>query len=119
MTTSIRLSEIIAPHFSSVHKSIKNNEYMEYVLKGGRGSTKSSFIAVEVVLLIKQNPKIHALITRQVKDTLKDSVYAQIVWAIDTLSLSHEFKCTKSPLEIIYRPTGQTIYFRGKRKLPL
>ena len=112
-TISIRLSEIIASHFSDVHKAIKNNEYMEYVLKGGRGSTKSSFIAVEVVLLIKQNPKIHALITRQVKDTLKDSVYAQIVWAIDTLSLSHEFKCTKSPLEIVYRPTGQTIYFRG------
>ena len=56
---------------------------------------------------------MHALICRQVKDTLKDSVYAQIVWAIDMLGVSSEFVCKKSPLEIVKKSTGQTIYFRG------
>ena len=113
MTISVKLSDVVAPHFSEVHKAIKNNDYFEYVLKGGRGSTKSSFIAIEIILLLKRNPNVHALATRQIKDTLKDSVFAQLVWAIDTLSLSHEFKTTISPLEIVYLPTKQKIYFRG------
>ena len=111
--SDVRLSNIIAPHFFEVHKDIKIHSNTEYVLKGGRGTTKSSFISIEIILQLKQNPGIHALVCRKVKDTLKDSVYSQVVWAIDTLGLGHEFKCTKSPLEITYKPTGQRIYFRG------
>lgn len=111
--SDIRLREIVAPHFYDLHREIKTDEYTEYVLKGGRGTTKSSFISIEVILQIKRNPNMHALACRKIKETLKDSVYSQLVWAIDTLGLSREFKCTKSPLEIIYKPTGQIIYFRG------
>ena len=50
---------------------------------------------------------------RKVGNTLKDSVYNQIIWAIEQLGLTSEFRILKSPLEIIYKPTGQTIYFRG------
>ena len=56
---------------------------------------------------------IHACITRQVAGTLKDSVYAQMKWCINMLGLNDKFECTKSPLEIKYRKTGQIIYFRG------
>jgi phage terminase large subunit len=63
--------------------------------------------------LIIHNPEWHVLATRQVKDTLRDSVYSQLVWAINYLGLSERFKCTTSPLEITYIPTGQKIYFRG------
>jgi PBSX family phage terminase large subunit len=45
--------------------------------------------------------------------TLKDSVYAQMKWAINILDLNDEFECKVSPLEIVYKKTGQTIYFRG------
>ena len=59
-----------------------------------------------------------AVVLRQVKDTLKDSVYAQLEWAIDTLSetyphIKSDYKLTKSPLEITKESTGQKIYFRG------
>ena len=111
--SNIRLREIIAPHFYELHREIKKEQYTEYVLKGGRGTTKSSFISIEIILLIKRNPNMHALACRKVKDTLKDSVYSQLVWAIDTLGLGGEFKYTRSPLEIVYKPTGQIIYFRG------
>lgn len=111
--SDIKLSNVIAPHFFDIHKDIKNHSHTEYVLKGGRGTTKSSFISIEVLLQIKQNPDMHALICRKVKETLKDSVYSQMLWAIDTLGLESEFKCTKSPMEILYKPTGQRIYFRG------
>jgi PBSX family phage terminase large subunit len=34
-------------------------------------------------------------------------------WAINILDLANEFECKVSPLEIVYKKTGQTIYFRG------
>ena len=44
---------------------------------------------------------------------MKDSVYAGMKWAINELGLSDEFECKVSPLEIRYKKTCQTIYFRG------
>ena len=50
---------------------------------------------------------------RAVKDTLRDSVYANLTWAVDELGLAGLFKCTVSPMQITRRDTGQVIYFRG------
>lgn len=106
-------ARLIAPTFLPVHLDILDHDHSEYVEKGGRGSTKSSFVSLEIVALIKNNPQIHAMCCRKVGNTLRDSVYAQIQWAIETLCLTDEFDSTKSPLEITYKPTGQKIYFRG------
>ncbi|MCI8828832.1 MAG: PBSX family phage terminase large subunit [Ruminiclostridium sp.] len=106
-------ARLIAPPFFPVHLDVLDREHLEYVEKGGRGSTKSSFISLEIVGLLKNNPQMHALCVRKIGNTLRDSVYAQIQWAIEELGLSEEFSGTKSPLEITYKPTGQKIYFRG------
>jgi PBSX family phage terminase large subunit len=106
-------ADVIAPSFTDVYRDIVRHSHTEYVMFGGRGSTKSSFISLAIIYLIKNNPNIHALAARQVAATLRDSVYAQLVWAITELGLSDEFKTTTSPLEIEYLPTGQKIYFRG------
>lgn len=106
-------ADVIAPDFLASHRAIKSGRYTEFVEDGGRGSTKSSFISLEIVSLLVNNPTWHALATRQVKDTLRDSVYSQFVWAISELGLSDKFKCTTSPMEMEYLPTGQRIYFRG------
>lgn len=103
----------IAPSFFDVYRDIQNHGHTEYVFKGGRGSTKSSFVSEAIIELIINNPDWHVLATRQVANTLRDSVYSQLVWAINYLGLSDKFKCTTSPLEITYLPTGQKIYFRG------
>jgi phage terminase large subunit len=103
----------IAGSFYDVYRDIHAHRHTEYVFKGGRGSTKSSFASEVLVELLINNPEWHALVTRQVANTLRDSVYSQIVWAINYLGLSEKFKCTTSPLEITYIPTGQKIYFRG------
>ena len=42
--------EIIAPCFWDVLDDIIDDKYREYWLKGGRSSTKSSFIAIAIVL---------------------------------------------------------------------
>lgn len=104
---------VLAKSFVDAARAIMAEEYHEFVFPGGRGATKSSFISLIIIQLIKNNPDVHALICRKVGDTLRDSVYAQMVWAIQTLGLSDEFDCKLSPLEIIYKTTGQRVYFRG------
>lgn len=106
-------ADVIAPSFLDAYRDIASCSHTEYILSGGRGSTKSSFVSLAIIYLLKNNPEIHALATRQVAATLRDSVYAQLVWAISELGLTDEFKTTTSPLEIEYLPTGQKIYFRG------
>lgn len=108
----------IASSFSDINRAIDDRQYREYYLEGGRGSTKSSFISEKIIELLETNPKMCAVVLRKVKDTLKDSVFAQLEWAIDMLSetypgLKDHWKLTKSPLEITNTKTGQVIYFRG------
>lgn len=100
------------PHFS-IWRDIKNKVHTEYVLYGGRGSAKSTFISLMVVDLLLSNDQLHAVLCRRVKDTLRDSVYAQMKWAIGELRLDDRFECRVNPMEMIYKPTGQKIYFRG------
>ena len=108
----------IASQFSDINRAIDDREYREYYLEGGRGSTKSSFISEKIIELLENNPRMCAVVLRKVKDTLKDSVFAQLEWAIDTLDetypgLKDRWKLTKSPLEMTNLKTGQVIYFRG------
>lgn len=104
-------ARVLGKAFVDINRQIKPN--IEYVFEGGRGGLKSSFVGFKIIELIKNNPNMHACITRQVAGTLKDSVYAQMKWCINMLGLNDEFECTKSPLEIKYKKTGQIIYFRG------
>ncbi|MDO4548186.1 MAG: PBSX family phage terminase large subunit [Clostridia bacterium] len=109
----VRLNEVIAPAYAPLHFDIKAMGHSEYWLKGGRGSGKSTFIAIEIVLGLLRDPMANAIVYRKVANTLRDSVYAQINWAIDRLGLGAYFKRGLSPLEIVYAPTGQRIVFRG------
>ena len=74
---------------------------------------KSSYISEKIPELLINNPTIHACVVRKQTNTLKDSVYSQIQWAINEMGLSADFDFKVSPVEITYRKTGQMIYFRG------
>lgn len=111
--TICKLSEIVSPAFVESHRAIKSGEINELVEKGGRGGAKSSFISIEIILLLLKNPLIHACVFRKVANTLRTTVYAQICWAIAELGLRNKFKCTVSPMECTYLPTGQKIMFFG------
>ena len=106
-------ASMIAPVFAPVLFDIREHKHTEYVFPGGRGSTKSSFISLNIIDLIMTNPEMHAVVMRQVADTMRGSVYQQILWAIDALGLTDEFHATVSPMEITRKSTGQKIYFRG------
>lgn len=110
--------DIVADTFHSVVRDIRKHGHREYVFEGGRGSTKSSCGTIIPYELMENNHNIHALVIRKVKDTLRDSVYAQMQWSCDKQAENPMFdrdnwKFGLSPLEITYTPTGQKIYFRG------
>lgn len=109
----IRLSSLIAPPFMEVHRDVRRGGHSEYWLKGGRGSTKSSFVSIELILQLMKNPQVNAIVYRRVAATLRESVYEQVVWAIDQMNLRPWFTFRLNPLEIRYKPTGQRILFRG------
>lgn len=111
--SEVRLSSLIARPFWPVHRDIKRAGHNEYWLEGGRGSTKSSFISIELVQLLIKHPQMHAIIYRRVGNTLRESVFEQVIWAIEQLGMRDMFQYRVSPLEIRYRKTGQRIIFRG------
>ncbi len=109
----LRLSRVIAPPFRPVWRRLKRGDVREVWLSGGRGSGKSSFAAVAVLALLLLHPERHAIVYRRVAATLRESVYGQLLWAIDQLGLTRFVKCSLSPLELTLLPTGQRILFRG------
>lgn len=103
----------IPDKFHSVIRDIRDKKHLEYVFKGGRGSTKSTTVAMTIVELLKNNHDVHAVVCRKVGNTIKDSVYNKIKWAIGKQEFTEEFDAKLSPLEITLKATGQKIYFRG------
>ena len=109
----VRLKQIIPAVFWPVHRAISAGTVQEVVAKGGRGSGKSSYVSLELVYRLLRTPDCHAVVLRKVAGTLRNSVYNQILWAIDALGCGAYFRCTVSPMECTYLPTGQKILFFG------
>ncbi|MCD8391205.1 MAG: PBSX family phage terminase large subunit [Firmicutes bacterium] len=107
---------MIAPAFYSVHFDIQNALHTHYRLSGGRGSAKSSFVSIEIILGIMLNPDTNAIAVRKIGSYLRDSVFSQLQWAIKKLGVEDLWSERASPLELIYKPTGQRIMFRGADK---
>lgn len=83
------------------------------VVKGGRASKKSTTTALNIIYRMMEYPLANTLVVRKVFDTHKDSTFAQLKWATRQLKVSHLWKFQLSPLQVIYKPTGQKILFRG------
>ena len=111
--SDIRLSEKIGSAFYDVAHDVFLHGHTHYDFSGGRGSLKSSTVSVLVPLLLINNPGTHALVLRKVANTIRDSVYAQYIWAIGELGMAAYWEAKVSPMELIYKPTGQKIMFRG------
>ncbi|MEA4805095.1 PBSX family phage terminase large subunit [Acetobacterium wieringae] len=83
------------------------------VVKGGRGSKKSTTAAQWIIYNMMRYPLANTLVVRRVFNTHKDSTWTQLKWATHHLNVSHLWYFSKSPIEATYLPTGQKILFRG------
>ena len=95
------------------YKTFWNFKGRYRVIKGGRGSKKSTTTAQWIIYNMMKYPKANTLVIRRVFNTHKDSTYTQLKWAANNLGVSHLWHFSKSPLEATYIPTGQKILFRG------
>lgn len=111
---NIQMHNIIINQFFDELQDILKHGHTHYTNAGGRGSTKSSLFSVAIPLLIINYPNVHACVFRKVGNTIKNSVWAQIVWGINKLGLDDFFHIPKSIANpIVYLPTGQQILFMG------
>lgn len=108
----VRVSELVGAAFAQSRAALRGGagELIEY---GGRGSGKSSYLAIELVLQLLKHPNCHAVVLRKVANTLRTSVFNQILWAVQQLGLTPKFRVSLSPLELEFCPTGQKIHFFG------
>lgn len=83
------------------------------VVKGGRGSKKSTTAAMWYIYNMMKYPLSNTLVVRQTFNSHLDSTWAQLKWATYNLGVQHLWSFTKSPLSATYLPTGQKILFRG------
>lgn len=95
--TPDKLNPLIAPSFASLHRQVLNGGFSHYWLKGGRGSAKSSFISLEIVLGVMRDPNANAVVLRKVGTTLRDSVFEQVVWAVEKLQVADLWEQKKTP----------------------
>ncbi len=103
----------ISSNFGTISVAALKHLFTHYEAFGGRGSLKSSWVSLTVIRLIMEHPDANALVLRKVANTMRDSVYAQYLWAIGQLGVTEFWEARRSPLELIYKPTGQRILFRG------
>ncbi len=108
-TSEIKLSKAIGGGYDEFWHCEKRYR----VLKGGKGSKKSSTTALNFIYRLMKFGGSNLLVVRQVMNTHRDSTFAQLKWAQETLQVSHLWKNTVSPMEMEYLPTGQKIIFRG------
>lgn len=83
------------------------------VVKGSRASKKSKTTALWYIYNMMKYQGANTLVVRKTYRTLKDSCYTELKWAVKRLNVDHLWKFKESPLEAVYLPTGQKIYFRG------
>lgn len=109
----VRLTDLIAPSFYDLHQAIKHKIATYYWVKGGRGSTKSSFIALQIVMGMMVDPDANATVLRKVAQTIDGTIFEQYQWAVEMLGVEHLWRASRSPFRLIYLPTHQRIVFKG------
>lgn len=83
------------------------------VCKGSRGSKKSKTAAISMIARIVMYPLSNGLCVRRYGNTLRDSMFSDLKWAVHQLQLDAWWEFSVSPMQAIYKPTGQKILFRG------
>lgn len=114
----INLKNLVGPSFHPLINPVLDNEISELFLTGGRCSLKSSFMGVIIPFAMMEDYFLrgevtHAMAIRKVANTLKDSVFSQIEWGLNLLGVRDDWILTKSPLKMIFKPSGQQILFNG------
>lgn len=111
MDQIIDIKDIIAPHFYKTFNSKKRHQ----IYKGGRGSTKTSMIAIKIDEFNLEYLNCNAIIIKRYQNTIRNSVFKEIKRALKRLGLYEglDYTATVSPFQIHLNQTENNIYFAG------
>ena len=114
------MSANISPTFCEVSRAIDLGNANRIMLKGGRGSTKSSYAYQKILDVFLHRPHAQWICGRRYANTLRRSCFANVLWAIAKRGMTVgkpgegcDFDKTTSPMEITFNKTGQKILFYG------
>lgn len=114
------MSANISPTFCEVSRAIDSGKANRIMLKGGRGSTKSSYAYQKILDVFLHRPHAQWICGRRYANTLRRSCFANVLWAIAKRGMTVgkpgegcDFDKTTSPMEITFNKTGQKILFYG------
>lgn len=107
----VKLSDLIIPKY---HANFNDDVHTHQIYTSGRAGTKSSRGGLKAIKTIISSKAGSVVVMRKFHNKLKKTVFAECKRAITRLGLKKkDFKITVSPMQITYKPTGNTIYFTG------
>lgn len=107
----LKISDLIIPKY---HRNFNDFVHTHQIYTSGRAGTKSSRGALRSVKTIMRPEPGSVIILRKFHNKLKKTVFKECLRAIYRLKADKsKFKITVSPMQITYKPTGNTIYFTG------
>ena len=117
--------DLFAPSFFRAYNYIQRGIGREYWFKGGRGSTKTSFVTTFAGLdmvydairykkgMIPRSMLSHCAIFRKVSSDIRDTIFAHQLASLDKLGFLPWFEVNHSNMAITFLPTGQQFKFHG------
>lgn len=65
-------------------------------------------------MVYPKGEKANVVVIRKVANTIRDSVYLKMQWALGKFGMLDQFKSTVAPFKITHKGTGSTFYFYGQ-----
>ncbi len=103
------LAESLNPTFFRPYLTEKPNK----LLKGGRSGTKSSAISQILVEKKEKYPESNMILFRQTANSLRMSVYNQIMWALNEAGVADQYQFRTNPMTILHKKRRTGFYFMG------
>lgn len=91
-----------------------NRSIKHIILTSGRAGTKSSYASIRSDYQLVSDANGSVVVLRKHHNKLRKTVYKEMLRGISRLQIpKNKFRITKSPMEIIYKKYGTTMYFAG------
>ena len=94
------------------HRSVFNPYHEYFIAYGGRGSGKTFSFADAVVVEASLRP-VRVLVTREIQDSIEESIKAELEAAIDKRGLGGFFDVQNTVIKVL---NGSRFIFKGLKK---
>lgn len=107
----MRISEIIIPKYQRI---FNDRTHKHIILTSGRAGTKSSYAGIRGIYQLVSDSSGSVVVLRKRHNKLRKTVYKEMLRGINRLKISKKkFIIGKSPMEVVYKKYGTTMYFAG------